>query len=50
MPAGEAESDPRWIAANDTAAKALAVQDELAVKLLRPSTAPPRSSPIMSVS
>jgi hypothetical protein len=33
-PAGEAESDPRWIAANDAAAKALAVQDDLAVKLL----------------
>jgi hypothetical protein len=38
-PAGEAESDPRWIAANDTAAKALAVQDELAVKLLEPQPA-----------
>jgi hypothetical protein len=40
MPAGEAESDPRWIAANDTTAKALAVQDDLALKLLetRPTT------------
>jgi hypothetical protein len=40
MPAGEAESDPRWIAANDAAAKALAEQDDLAVKLLeiRPTT------------
>jgi hypothetical protein len=32
--AGDAENDPRWIAANDTAASALAVQDDLAVKLL----------------
>jgi hypothetical protein len=32
--AGEAENDPRWIAANDAAASALAVQDDLAVKLL----------------
>jgi hypothetical protein len=39
MPAGEAESDPRWIAANDTAAKALAVQDDLAMKLLEPRLA-----------
>ena len=39
MPAGEAESDPRWIAANDTAAKALAVQDDLAMKLLEPQPA-----------
>jgi len=40
VPAGEAENDPRWIAANDAAAKALAVQDDLAVKLLetRPTT------------
>jgi hypothetical protein len=30
----DAENDPRWIAANDAAEKALAVQDELAVKLL----------------
>jgi len=34
VPAGEAENDPRWIAANDAAAIALAVQDGLAVKLL----------------
>ena len=39
MPAGEAESDPRWIAANDTTAKALAAQDELAVRLLEPQPA-----------
>src|SRR6516165_773090 len=39
MPAGEAESDPRWITANDTAAKALAVQDDLAMKLLEPRLA-----------
>jgi hypothetical protein len=32
--AGEAENDPQWIAANDAAASALAVQDDLAVKLL----------------
>jgi hypothetical protein len=32
--AGEAENDPRWIAANDAAGEALAVQDDLAVKLL----------------
>jgi hypothetical protein len=32
--AAEAEDDPRWIAANDAAAEALAVQDGLAVKLL----------------
>jgi len=31
---GEAENDPRWIAANDAAGEALAVQDDLAVKLL----------------
>jgi hypothetical protein len=30
----EAPNDPRWIAANDAAGKALAVQDDLAVKLL----------------
>jgi hypothetical protein len=34
VPAGDAENDPRWIAANDTAARALSVQDDLAVKLL----------------
>jgi hypothetical protein len=33
-PAGEAENDPQWIAANDAAGEALAVQDDLAVKLL----------------
>jgi hypothetical protein len=40
VPGGEAENDPRWIAANDAAAKALAVQDDLALKLLetRPTT------------
>jgi hypothetical protein len=38
-PAGEAESDARWIAANDAAAKALAEQDDLAVKLLDPQPA-----------
>jgi hypothetical protein len=40
VPAGDAENDPRWIAANDTAARALTVQDDLAVKLLetRPTT------------
>ena len=47
VPAGEAESDPQWIAADDAAGEALAVQDDLAVKLLepdqRPSPAPPRS-------
>jgi len=38
--ADEAENDPRWIAANDAAGEALAVQDHLAVKLLetRPTT------------
>jgi len=38
--AGEAENDPRWIAANDAAGDALAVQDDLAVKLLvtKPTT------------
>ena len=34
VPAGEAENDPEWIAANDAAGEALAVQDDLAVKLL----------------
>jgi len=34
MPAGETENDPRWIAANHAAGEALAVQDDLAVKLL----------------
>jgi len=39
MPTGEAEIDPRWIAADDVAREALAVQDDLAVKLLeRPPT------------
>jgi hypothetical protein len=33
-PAGEAESDPHWIAADDAAGEALAVQDDLALKLL----------------
>jgi hypothetical protein len=31
---GEAESDPQWLAADDAAGEALAVQDDLAVKLL----------------
>ena len=34
FPAGEAENDLRWIAANDAAGDALAVQDDLALKLL----------------
>jgi hypothetical protein len=34
MPAGEAENDPRWIAANSVAGEALAVQDDLGMKLL----------------
>jgi hypothetical protein len=34
VPAGEAESDPRWLAANEAAREALAMQDDLAVKLL----------------
>ena len=34
LPAGEAESDPQWIAADDAAGEALAVQDDLALKLL----------------
>jgi hypothetical protein len=39
VPAGEAENDPEWIAANDAAGEALAVQDDLAVKLLlQPTT------------
>ena len=40
VPAGDVENDPRWIAANDAAARALTVQDDLAVKLLetRPTT------------
>jgi hypothetical protein len=40
VPAGEAENDPRWIAANATVGEALAVQDDLAVKLLetKPTT------------
>jgi hypothetical protein len=35
VPAGEAENDLQWIAANDAAGEALAVQDDLAVKLLQ---------------
>jgi hypothetical protein len=40
VPAGESENDPQWIAATDAAGEALAVQDDLAVKLLetRPTT------------
>ena len=34
VPAGEAESDPHWIAADDAAGEALVVQDDLALKLL----------------
>ena len=34
VPAGEAENDPQWIAAEDAAGEALALQDDLAVKLL----------------
>ena len=34
VPAGDAENDPRWIAANDAAREALAMQDDRAVKLL----------------
>jgi hypothetical protein len=34
VPAGEAENDPQWIAANAAVGEALAVQDDLAVKLL----------------
>jgi hypothetical protein len=33
VPAAEAEDDLRWIAANDAAVEALAVQDCLAMKL-----------------
>src|SRR5215470_1092262 len=40
MSSGEAESDPQWIAADDAAGEALAVQDDLALKLLetKPTT------------
>jgi hypothetical protein len=40
LPAGEAENDRRWVAANAAAGEAMAVQDDLAVKLLetRPTT------------
>jgi len=40
VPAGDVENDSRWVAANDTAARALSVQDDLALKLLetRPTT------------
>jgi len=52
-PAGEAESDPHWIAADDAAGEALVVQDDLALKLreTQPTTiaAPPHFSPIMSM-
>jgi len=34
VPAGEAEYDPQWIAANAAVEEALGVQDDLAVKLL----------------
>jgi hypothetical protein len=34
VPAGEAENDLQWIAADDAAGEALNVQDDLAVKLL----------------
>ena len=34
VPVGEAENDLQWIAANDATGEALAVQDDLAVKLL----------------
>ena len=34
VPAGEAENDPQWIAANAVAGEALGAQDELAMKLL----------------
>ena len=34
VPAGEAENDPQWIAPEDAAGVALALQDDLAVKLL----------------
>jgi hypothetical protein len=49
VPAGEVENDPGWIAVNDTAAKALAVQDDLAVKLLAipPTTIAGRRAPYL---
>jgi hypothetical protein len=34
VPAGEAENDPQWIASNAVVGEALAVQDDLAVKLI----------------
>ena len=34
VPAGEAENDPQWIAANAIAGETLAAQDDLAMKLL----------------
>jgi hypothetical protein len=34
VPPGEAENDSQWVAANAATAKALAVQDDLAVRLL----------------
>jgi hypothetical protein len=34
VPVGEVEYDPEWIAANNAVGEALAVQDDLAVKLL----------------
>jgi hypothetical protein len=34
VPAGEAENDPQWIAPEDAPGVALALQDDLAVKLL----------------
>jgi len=34
VPAGETENDPRWVAANAAVGEALAVQDDLAVRLL----------------
>ena len=34
VPAGEAENDLQWIAANDATGEAVAVQDDLALKLL----------------
>jgi hypothetical protein len=34
VPAGEAENDRRWVAANAAVGEAMAVQDDLAVKLL----------------
>jgi hypothetical protein len=40
VPTGEAENNPQWIAVNDAAGEALAVQDELALKLveIQPTT------------